>query len=66
MVWWVNLKERELLEDQGLDGRIIWKEVGCGGMNWIDLSQDRDMWGDVVNAEMNLRVPYNSRNILTS
>jgi hypothetical protein len=25
MIWWVNLRERELLEDQGLDGRIILK-----------------------------------------
>jgi hypothetical protein len=33
------------------------KEVGCGDVDWIDLSQDRDMWRGVVNAVMNLRVP---------
>jgi hypothetical protein len=59
--WWKNLRKRDHWEGAGVDGRIIlrriFKEVGSGGMDWIELVQDRDIWRELVNAVMNLLVP---------
>jgi hypothetical protein len=68
--WWGNLRERNYLEDAGVDGRIIlrwiFRKWNVGGMDWIELTQNRDRWQTLVNAVMNFRIPYNTGNFLTS
>jgi hypothetical protein len=53
--WCGNLRERDYLEWED-NIKMDLQEVGCGGMDWIELAQDRDRWRVIVNAVMNLRV----------
>ena len=46
--------------------RTDFQEVGCVYMDWIGLAQDREKWQTLVSAVMNLRVPWNAGNFLTS
>jgi hypothetical protein len=39
------------------DIRMDLRQIGWGGMDWIDLAQDRNQWRALVNTVMNLRVP---------
>ena len=52
---------RDHLGDLGVDGRIILRWVfrkwDVGGMDWIQLAQDRQRWRALVNVVMNIRVP---------
>jgi hypothetical protein len=42
------------------------RHVEWGGMDWINLGQDRDQWRALANTVMNLRVPKSVRNSLSS
>jgi hypothetical protein len=60
--WWESQKKmrplgrprRRWVDNTKMDLR----EIGWGGLNWIDLAQDRDQWRALVNTVMNLR-PHN-------
>ena len=46
--------------------KMALQEVGCGGMDWNDLAQDKDRWWTLVTVVMSPRVPRNAGNFLTS
>jgi hypothetical protein len=41
------------------------QEVGWGGVDWTDPTQDRNRWRAIVNTIMNLRLAKNARKFLT-
>jgi hypothetical protein len=57
---WGNLWERGHLEASSVDGKIILRWIfrkWDGGMDWIDLTQDRDRWQLLLKVVMNFWVP---------
>jgi hypothetical protein len=56
-VTYINIRKKPLRRRWEDTIKIDLQEVGCVGMDWIKLAQDRGRWGALVNAVMNLRVP---------
>jgi hypothetical protein len=55
--WWESPKERDHLEDQGVDGSMGSEWIlgrFAGGTEWIQLAQDRGRWRSLENTVMNL------------
>jgi len=59
-ICWGTWRERNDLEDLGIDWRIILNpnsRKSIWDMDWIDLAEDRDRWNALVKADMDLPVP---------
>ena len=68
-IWWGNLRDRDNLGDPGVDGRMILRWIfreWDGSVDWVELDQDRYRWRALVNAVMNVWVPYSEGNFLTT
>ena len=50
----------------GIDINTDLQAVGSGGMDWMDLTQDKNVWQGVVNVVMNLLVPNSAGNFVTN
>ena len=68
--WLGNRRERDHWVDLGVDGWIILGRISrrwdVGIWTGFGLVQDRDRWRTLVSAVMNLRLPWNAGNFLTS
>jgi hypothetical protein len=48
------------------NNNIDFREIGWGGMDWINLGQDSDQWRALVNTVMKYRIPYNIVKLFSS
>jgi hypothetical protein len=55
--WWEIQKEGRPRRRWVDNIKMVLRQIGWGGMGWIDLAQDRDRWTALVNMVMNFRVP---------
>jgi len=58
--WGGNMRESDHLGDRHRwedNIKMDLQEMGCGGMDWMELDQYRDRWRALVSTVMNLRVP---------
>jgi hypothetical protein len=59
--WLLNLKRRDHSKDLDVDRKKILEfilgKLGCEGVNWFNLAQDRDQWRVLLNTVMNFVVP---------
>jgi hypothetical protein len=54
------------MQNEGDNIKIDLKEIGSGGMDWIDLAKDRGKWKTLVNKVKSLRVPWNAGKFLST
>jgi hypothetical protein len=55
--WGESQKERDQRRRWVDNIKMDLGEIGCGGMDWIDVAQDWGQWRTLVSTVMNLRVP---------
>jgi hypothetical protein len=46
--------------------KVSLKVIGCEGMDWIHLAQDKVQWRNLLHMAMNLQVPNNTENFINS
>jgi hypothetical protein len=63
---WTKSRHPVVLKHRRVDDfKMYFREIGWGGIDWIDLAQDRDQWRALVNAVINCRVQLNAGNFMS-